>query len=135
MSRRIGSKADRAIRAAYVIFDNQVATKRDMIQFYPALAREKVEVVWGSVMPMTRHRCRVIGQPAPSFATGLGGLGVTLSSVFGRVIAAGLVEDDQTWRLFEAFGLRNGGGQWGRVSAQFIYWSHRMCAGFAAAVP
>jgi gamma-glutamylputrescine oxidase len=111
--------------------------KGDMVRFYPALARAKVEVAWGGVMPMTRHRCPVIGQLEPNiwFATGLGGLGVTLSSAFGRLIAAGLVEGDQTWRLFEAFGLPNGGGQWGRVPAQLIYWWHQMRAGLAAAVP
>ena len=89
------------------------------------------------MMPMTRHRFPVIGELAPNiwFATGLGGLGVALSSAFGRLIAAGLVEGDQTWRLFEAFGLPNGGGQWGRVPVQFVYWWHQMRAGLAAAVP
>jgi len=111
--------------------------KRDMVRIYPALAAAKVDVAWSGIMPMTRHRFPVIGQVAPNvwYVTGLGGLGVALSSAFGRLIAAALVEGDETWRLFEAFGLPNGGGQLGRVPAQLVYWWHRMRAGMAAAAP
>ena len=109
--------------------------KRDMVRLYPALAAAKVDVAWSGMMPMTRHRLPVIGQVAPNvwYVTGLGGLGVALSSAFGRLIAAALVEGDETWRLFEAFGLPNGGGQLGRIPAQFVYWWHQMRAEVATA--
>lgn len=114
-----------------------VFLKRDMVRFYPTLARAKVDVAWGGMMPMTRHRYPVIGQVAPDvwYVAGLGGLGVALSSAFGRLVAAALVEGDETWRLFEAFGLPNGLGAWGRVPAQLVYWWHQMRAGLAAAAP
>jgi gamma-glutamylputrescine oxidase len=114
-----------------------VFLKRDMVRFYPTLARAKVDVAWGGMMPMTRHRYPVIGQVAPDvwYVAGLGGLGVALSSAFGRLVAAALVEGDETWRLFEAFGLPNGMGAWGRVPAQLVYWWHQMRAGIAAAAP
>jgi gamma-glutamylputrescine oxidase len=109
----LGALLSKAIRVPYAIYDNQV------------------DVAWSGMMPMTRHRFPVIGQVAPNvwYVTGLGGLGVALSSAFGRLIAAALVEGDETWRLFEAFGLPNGGGQLGRVPAQLVYWWHRMRAG------
>ncbi len=104
--------------------------KRDMVQFYPALKGVTVEVAWGGLMPMTRHRIPVIGQVAPNvwYATGFGGLGVTLTSAFGRLIAEAITEGDDRWRLF-ADGLPFAGGKLGRIPAQVVYWSHQFRAG------
>jgi gamma-glutamylputrescine oxidase len=104
--------------------------RRDMVSFYPALADARIEVAWGGAMPMTRHRLPVIGQTAPNvwYATGFGGLGVTLTSAFGRLIARAIDEGDETWRLFEAFGLPFAGGKLGRIPAQLVYWSHHLRA-------
>ena len=109
--------------------------KRDMVDFYPALADARVEVAWGGAMPMTRHKLPVIGQTAPNiwYATGFGGLGVTLTSAFGRLIARAIDEGDETWRLFEAFGLPFAGGKLGRIPAQLVYWSHQLRARFGPA--
>jgi gamma-glutamylputrescine oxidase len=106
--------------------------KRDMVQFYPMLKDAKVDVAWGGMMPMVRHQTPVIGQLAANvwYATGFGGLGVTLTSAFGRLIAAAITEGDDQWRLF-ADGLPYAGGKLGRVPAQLIYWWHRL----RAAVP
>ncbi|HEY6434630.1 MAG TPA: FAD-binding oxidoreductase [Acetobacteraceae bacterium] len=104
--------------------------KRDMVQFYPALKDAKVEVAWGGMMPMTRHRIPVIGQVAPNvwYATGFGGLGVTLTSAFGRLIAEAITEGDDRWRLF-GDGLPFAAGKFGRIPAQLVYWSHQFRAG------
>lgn len=109
--------------------------KRDMVQFYPALADARVEVAWGGMMPYTRHKMPVIGQAAPDvwYATGFGGLGVTLTSALGRLIARGIVEGDETWRLFEAFGLPYAGGKLGKVPAQMVYWAHQAKAALGRA--
>ncbi|MBV9734837.1 MAG: FAD-binding oxidoreductase [Acidisphaera sp.] len=83
---------------------------------------------------MTRHRFPVIGQLAPDvwYATGFGGLGVALTSAFGRLIAEGIVQGDDRWRLF-ADGLPYAGGKFGRIPAQIVYWWHQMRAALPAA--
>ncbi len=103
------------------------ALRRDMARFYPALKGAKVEVAWGGLMPFTRHKLPVIGQAEPNvwYATGFGGLGVTLTAAVGELIARGIAEGDDGWRLFEAFGLPFAGGKLGRVPAQAVYWAHQ----------
>jgi gamma-glutamylputrescine oxidase len=104
--------------------------RRDMVRFYPALRDAKVEVAWGGLMPYTRHKLPVIGQTEPGvwYATGFGGLGVTLTAAVGELIARAIVEGDDTWRMYQAFGLPYAGGKLGKVPAQLVYWSHQLRA-------
>ena len=108
--------------------------KRDMASFYPALRDARVEVAWGGMMPFTRHKLPVIGQAEPGvwYATGFGGLGVTMTATVGHLIAKAIVEGDETWRLFESFGLPYAGGKFGKVPAQMAYWGHQLRASLAA---
>jgi gamma-glutamylputrescine oxidase len=101
-----------------------------MVRFYPNLNDARVEVAWGGLMPYTRHKLPVIGQTEPNvwYATGFGGLGVTLTAAFGELIARAIVERDDTWRMYEAFGLPYAGGKLGKVPAQLIYWGHQLRA-------
>jgi gamma-glutamylputrescine oxidase len=55
---------------------------------------------------------------------------MALTSTAGRVIADAVVDGDETWRLFESFGLPMAGGKWGRIPAQLIYWRHGLAARF-----
>jgi gamma-glutamylputrescine oxidase len=107
--------------------ERRIATilKRDMVGFYPSLANAKVDVAWGGLMPFTRHKLPVIGKAGQNiwYATGFGGLGVTLTSIVGQLIARGIAEGDDTWRLFEALGLPFAGGKLGKVPAQLVYWT------------
>lgn len=101
--------------------------RRDMVRFYPSLADARVEVAWGGMMPYTRHRMPVIGRTEPGvwFATGFGGLGVTLTAAFGELIARAIAEGDDAWRMYESFGLPYAGGRLGKVPAQLVYWTHQ----------
>ncbi len=101
--------------------------RRDMARFYPALAGARVAVAWGGMMPFTRHKLPVVGQVEPGvwYATGFGGLGVTLTAAAGELIARGIAEGDEGWRLFESFGLPFAGGRLGKVPAQMVYWTHQ----------
>ncbi|HEX4766638.1 MAG TPA: FAD-binding oxidoreductase [Lichenihabitans sp.] len=111
--------------------------KRDMVGFYPALRDVEVDVAWGGLMPFTRHKLPVIGQVEPDvwYATGFGGLGVTLTTAVGRLIARAIVDGDETWRLFEAFGLPYAGGKLGKVPAQIVYWTHQLKAAVGRSSP
>ena len=104
--------------------------RRDMVRFYPALRDARVEVAWGGLMPYTRHKLPVIGQTEPNvwYATGFGGLGVTLTAAAGELIARAIVEGDETWRMYEAFGLPYAGGKFGKAPAQLVYWAHQLRA-------
>jgi gamma-glutamylputrescine oxidase len=104
--------------------------KRDMVHFYPSLAGARVEIAWGGLMPMTRHKLPVFGEIAPGLwcATGFGGLGLALTTTAGHLIAAGIAEGDERWRLFARFGLPFAGGKLGRIPAQLVYWRHQAAA-------
>ena len=110
------------------------ALKRDMASFYPGLAEARVEVAWGGLMPFVRHRLPVAGQLADGIwcATGFGGLGLASTTMAGRLLAAGIAEGDDRWRLFSAAGLPFSGGVFGRVPAQFVYWRDAMFQRHAA---
>jgi gamma-glutamylputrescine oxidase len=43
----------------------------------------------------------------------------------GELVARGIVEQDQTWRLFAPYELVWAGGRLGRAVAQGIYWGTR----------
>jgi gamma-glutamylputrescine oxidase len=98
--------------------------KHDMISFYPDLAAARVEIAWGGLMAYHRHRLPVIGQLAEGVwcAVGFGGLGLAATTMAGRLVAAGIADGDDRWRLFTAAGLPFAGGVLGRIPAQFVYW-------------
>src|SRR5476651_384369 len=58
-------------------------------------------------------------------ASGFGGHGLNTSAMGGELVARGLVEGDQTWRLFAPYELVWAGGLLGSVLAQGIYWGTR----------
>ena len=98
--------------------------RRDMVSFYPDLADARVEVAWGGLMGFHRHRLPVIGRLANGVwcAAGFGGLGLALTTMAGWLIAAGIAEADDRWRMFTQYGLPFAGGMFGRGPAQFVYW-------------
>jgi gamma-glutamylputrescine oxidase len=108
--------------------------KRDMASFYPDLAQAHVEVAWGGLMAYHRHRLPVIGQLDDGIwcAGGFGGLGLAATTMAGHLVAAGIADGDDRWRLFTAAGLPFAGGVLGRVPAQFVYWRDSMLRRSAA---
>jgi hypothetical protein len=58
-------------------------------------------------------------------ASGFGGHGLNTSALAGELVARGLVESDQTWRLFAPYELVWAGGMLGRILAQGVYWGTR----------
>ncbi len=101
--------------------------RRDMVWFYPDLAKVKVEVAWGGMMPYLRHRMPMIGAVGDRrwVATGFGGLGMGITTMAGSLIAGAITEGDTRWQLFRRFGLPFAGGPLGRAPAQMIYWKHK----------
>ena len=87
--------------------------KRDMVSFYPALRDARVAVAWGGMMPFTRHKLPVIGQIEPDvwYATGFGGLGVTMTATVGHLIAKAIVEGDEDVAVVRSLRTALCGGQ------------------------
>ncbi len=108
------------------------ALHRDMALFYPKLADARVEIAWGGMMPYLKHKMPMVGPVEPGLwvATGFGGLGVSLTTLAGRMIAGAIDEADDRFRMLARFGLPFAGGKWGKIPAQLIYWRHAAAARF-----
>jgi hypothetical protein len=55
-------------------------------------------------------------------ASGFGSQGLNTTAMAGELIARGIVENDETWRLFAPYELVWAGGVFGRAAAQTFYW-------------
>ncbi len=64
-------------------------------------------------------------EPGLWVASGFGGHGLNTTAMAGELIARGIVENDETWRLFAPYELVWAGGLLGRVLAQGLYWGSR----------
>jgi gamma-glutamylputrescine oxidase len=58
-------------------------------------------------------------------ASGFDRHGLNTTALAGELLARGIVEGDQTWRLFAPYELVWAGGMLGRALAQGIYWGSR----------
>lgn len=89
----------------------------------------KIEVahLWNGTFGRTVHRMPQIGEIERGvwLASGFGGHGLNTSAMAGELVARGIVDSDQTWRLFAPYELVWAGGLLGRIVAQGIYWGTR----------
>ncbi|BBK44306.1 oxidoreductase [Allostella vacuolata] len=110
------------------------ALRRDMLAVYPQLADVKVEVAWGGTMGYPMHKMPLIGQLSPGvwYCMGFGGHGMSATTAGAAVVAAGIADGDDRWRLFAPFGLAFTGGPLARPAAQTIYWGHKLRDGWRA---
>ncbi len=67
-------------------------------------------------------------------ASAFSGHGLNTTAMAGDLIARGIVENDQTWRLFAPYELVWAGGRIGRVVAQSAYMSSRPLTAAAEAL-
>lgn len=95
--------------------------RRRIATVFPQLAQVKIERVFSSVFGQTVHGMPQIGelQPGLWIASGFGRQGLNTSAIAGRLIASGITDKDDRWRLFSPFELVWAGGNAGRVAGQF----------------
>ncbi|KQZ00231.1 hypothetical protein ASD45_04695 [Pseudolabrys sp. Root1462] len=100
------------------------ALSADMARKFPELGRVAVADIWSGTLGRTIHRMPQIGQMADGVwvASGFGGHGLNTTAMAGELIARGLVENDDTWRLFAPYELVWAGGRIGATVAQGLYW-------------
>ena len=90
----------------------------------PALGKVEVAHLWRGTLGRPVHRMPQIGEIEPGVwvASGFGGHGLNTTAMAGELIARGIVERDETWRLFAPYELVWAGGWLGRALAQGVYW-------------
>jgi glycine/D-amino acid oxidase-like deaminating enzyme len=90
---------------------------------FPQLGDVKAAYVWSGTFGRTLHHMPQIGEIEPGVwvASGFGRHGLNTTALAGELIARGIVERDQTWRLFAPYELVWAGGKLFRTIAQGMY--------------
>ncbi len=103
---------------------------RDIRRAYPELGPVEIAHLWGGTLGRAVHRMPQIGMIEPGLwvASGFAGHGLNTTAMAGEVIARGIVDNDETWRLFAPYELVWAGGRLGRALAQGLYWGSRPLA-------
>ncbi len=96
----------------------------DLLLVYPQLRGIKAELAWGGYMGYPVHKMPQIGELETGFwyAQGFGGSGMTATVAGGEVVAGAIANGDETYQLFEPFGLQYAGKPFGPIVAQTAYW-------------
>jgi gamma-glutamylputrescine oxidase len=99
----------------------------DIARNFPGLGKIEIAHLWRGTLGRTIHRMPQIGEIERGvwLASGFGGHGLNTSAMGGELVARGLVESDQTWRMFAPYELVWAGGVLGGALAQGIYWGTR----------
>ncbi|MDO9412245.1 MAG: FAD-binding oxidoreductase [Pseudolabrys sp.] len=97
----------------------------DIRRNYPDLGPVEVAHLWRGTLGRTIHRMPQIGaiDDGVWLASGFGGHGLNTTAMAGELIARGIVDNDQTWRLFAPYELVWTGGRIGATIAQGLYWA------------
>ena len=103
------------------------ALAKDIRRTFPGLGNIGIAHFWRGTFGRTVHRMPQIGEIERGLwvASGFGGHGLNNTAVAGELLARGIVEGDETWRLFAPYELVWAGGVIGRAVAQGIYWGSR----------
>ena len=99
----------------------------DIRRNFRALGKVEIAHLWRGTLGRTIHRMPQIGEIERGvwLASGFGGHGINTSALGGELVARGLADNDQTWRIFAPYELVWAGGVLGSVVAQGIYWGSR----------
>ena len=101
---------------------------KDLLHVYPQLAGIKAEVAWGGYMGYTKHKMPQIGRLKDGswYCQGFCGHGMCSSVAGAEVAAAAIAAGEETYKLFEPFGLDYAAKPFGPVVAQTVYWYYQI---------
>lgn len=96
----------------------------DIRRAFPDLPPVEIADLWRGTLGRTVHRMPQIGELEAGLwvASGFGGHGLNTSAMGGQLVARGITDNDETWRLFAPYELVWAGGRLGRALAQALYW-------------
>ena len=99
----------------------------DVRRTFPGLGNVSAAHLWRGTLGRTIHRMPQIGEIERGVwvASGFGGHGLNSTAMAAELIARGIIDGDQTWRLFAPYELVWAGGVVGRAVAQGLYWGTR----------
>jgi glycine/D-amino acid oxidase-like deaminating enzyme len=99
----------------------------DIRRTFPALGKVGIAHIWRGTLGRTVHRMPQIGEIERGLwlTSGFGGHGLNNTAMAGQLVARGIIDGDQAWRLFAPYELVWAGGIVGRMVAQGIYWGTR----------
>ena len=109
--------------------------RRKLHRLFPQLGAVNAAYLWSGTFGRTLHHMPQIGEVNPGFwiSSGFGAHGLNTSALAGQLIGRGIVEADDTWRLFAPYELVWAGGKAFRAVAQAVYLGARPLAGMRAA--
>jgi gamma-glutamylputrescine oxidase len=109
--------------------------RRKVHRLFPQLGTVNAAYLWSGTFGRTLHHMPQIGEVHPGvwISSGFGAHGLNASAVAGQLIGRGIVEADDTWRLFAPYELVWAGGKAFRAVAQAIYLGTRPLTGMRAA--
>jgi gamma-glutamylputrescine oxidase len=96
----------------------------EMTGTYPQLKELKTELAWSGLMSYARHLMPQIGEMDPGVwhCTAFGGHGLNTTAIGGKLVAEGILDQSDRYKLFKPFGLVWAGGVAGLAAAQLTYW-------------
>ena len=91
---------------------------------FPRLADVKIDATWSGLLGYARHRMPYLCELHDGVwaATGLGGHGVNVGPLFGRLIAEAIVEGGKRHDVLSPFGLTWNGSVLGPLAADAVYY-------------
>ncbi|MEA2991469.1 MAG: hypothetical protein QOD40_389 [Alphaproteobacteria bacterium] len=100
----------------------------DIRRTFPQLGKVEIDHIWSGTLGNAVHKMPQIGEISRGLwlAGAFGGHGFNTTAMAGELIARGIVEGDQTWRLFSPYELVWAGGALARAAVQIGYWSKRL---------
>ncbi len=103
---------------------------RDIRRNFPDLGKVEIAHLWSGTLGTAIHRMPQIGEIERGLwvASAFGGHGINTTAMAGELIARGIVENDETWRMFTPYELVWAGGKFGRALAQGLYWGSQPLA-------
>src|SRR5690348_4132744 len=109
-------------------FAGQLAAR--VRQIFPQLGEIKIAHAWSGTFGRTLHRMPQIGEIERGrwVASGFGRHGLNTTALAGELVARGVVDNDQTWRMFAPYELVWAGGKFFRAVAQTMYMASRPIA-------
>jgi gamma-glutamylputrescine oxidase len=96
----------------------------DILSVYPELQGVKIEYAWPGIMGYAPHMMPQVGEIEPGLwvCSAFGGHGLAQTAAGADAVAAGILGEDDRWKLFAPFGTAWAGGPLGRLATQLIYW-------------
>jgi gamma-glutamylputrescine oxidase len=97
----------------------------DIVSVFPQLGDIRIDHAWPGIMGYAPHKMPQVGEIEPGLwvCSAFGGHGVAQTAAGADAVAAGILGEDDRWKLFRPFGTGWAGGPVGRVAVQAAYWS------------